>query len=323
MFKIKIPTRLHITLIAMHSNSYRQNGGVGFAIDSPSLEIDFYKSDTIVIEDKRENGFSLDEQGRIIKVLEKIQATKGFNKGILATIRGNAPTHMGFGSGTAVRLALIEGLYLINKKPYTSDEIILASERGGVSGIGIEIYFHGGLILDIGRSDKSEFAPSSEMEQKRKKLPLTLRRVDMPLWKIGVCIPDIKAKTEQEEKEFFAKTCPIDETESYKALYYATYGILGSAIENDKEIFSKAIQEIQTCQWKSAERQLYGNELEKVEEILYKCGADAVGMSSLGPSLFFIADDVSKVGEAAKKELISSKIFIANVNNTGREILHD
>ena len=323
IIKVKIPTRLHLSLISMHNNGYRQNGGIGFSIDSPSLEIIFKDTKTLSLNDTRDRGFSNDEKKRILNILKDVSKRMSFDSGFEAIIKGDVPTHMGFGSSTAVRLALIEGLYLINKYTYTKEDIVKVSERGGVSGIGIETYFHGGLVFDMGRASHSDFAPSSAMEKENKTLPLVGKSVDMPLWDIGICIPNIKSKTEKEEKEFFKQTCPIDESESYKVLYHATYGVLASVIENDMKTFSKAIKEIQKCQWKKAERSLYGDALLKEESILYECGAKAVGMSSLGASLYFVADNVNEVIANAKKKLVKSKFFVANVNNTGRTIHYD
>ena len=307
----------------MHENTYRQNGGMGFAIDTPAIEVEFKEKKHLEVDDQREKGFTSLEQKRIIEILNVLSEKKSFVKGYKATIKGNVPTHMGFGSSTAVRLALIEGLYIINKSDYTKEEIVQASERGGVSGIGIETYFKGGFVFDIGRADKSRFSPSSTMEKEKKSLPLVCKSIKMPSWKIGVCIPNIASKTESEEKAFFNQTCPIEESESYEVLYHGVYGLLASAIEEDKETFQEAIKQIQKCRWKSAERSLYGDALLKEEDILYDCGAKAVGMSSLGASLYFFAEDVDLVIENAKLKLPNSQFFIADVNNTGRAIDYD
>lgn len=307
----------------MHNNGYRQNGGIGFSIDNPSLEVAFVESDAFGIDDMRQNAFLADEMQRIINILEDECKRLGFADKYKATIRGDVPTHMGFGSSTAIRLALVEGLYVTNKHKYNKDDIVRASGRGGTSGIGIEIYFHGGMVFDMGRATSSKFAPSSAMEQSEKSLPLVCKRVDMPPWEIGICVPDIKPKTETEEKEFFARTCPIDENQSYKALYHATYGVLASAMEDDIDTFASAINQIQDCQWKRAERSLYGSELPKVEKVLYECGAKSVGMSSLGATLFFVADDVADVVSKAQKQLGDSLLSSAMINNVGRTIRYD
>ena len=323
MLKIKIPPRIHITLISMHEGGYRQNGGIGFAIDAPSLVIAIQPSSEVHIEDKRENGFNQDEQGRIDAILHDTIRTYSLQHGIEATITGDIPTHMGFGSSTAVRLALIEGLFLVNKKSYDKQEIIRISGRGGVSGIGVESYFEGGFVFDLGRKEKHRFAPSSAMETQERPLPLLCKRVDMPQWQIGLCVPDIKPKSEEEEKHFFSRTCPIPQNESHNTLYHATYGVLASVIEDDIDTFAESIKNIQKTYWKNAEGSLYDDELISIEQILYESGAMAVGMSSLGPSLYFVADNIEDVILRAQKRLKSCRLLLAHMNNAGRSIGYD
>ena len=317
---ITIPPRLHLTLISMHANGYRQNGGIGFAINSPNTQLQIEKSCTFEIEDHRSSGLSKQEKDRLISTLKELYASRNFKKACRITISGDAPTHMGFGSGTAVRLGAIEGLFLINEYRYTQEEIVFASKRGGVSGIGVETYFNGGFVFDLGRADKSAFAPSSAMEESKRSLPLTCKKLAMPSWKIGICIPNIKPKTEADEKNFFQKTCPIEKEESYIALYHSTYGVLASIMENDIEVFAEAIKQIQACKWKYSERSLYGEALVRIEEYIYKNGALAVGMTSLGPSLYFVSKDVDSLIQKASIEMPECLWIAADVNNTGRII---
>lgn len=315
-----LPTRLHLTLISMHANGYRQNGGIGFAIDSPNIQLQIEKSEVFEIKDHRSNGLSAYEKDRLSSTLKEVYTSKNFKSACRVMISGDAPTHMGFGSGTAIRLGAIEGLFLINEYRYTQEEIVYASKRGGVSGIGVETYFNGGFVFDLGRADKSAFAPSSAMEEAKRTLPLTCKKIAMPSWKIGICIPNIKPKTESEEKSFFQKTCPIDEGESYKALYHSIYGVLASVMEKDIFTFSEAIKQIQSCKWKHSERSLYGDSLLKIEEYIYKIGALAVGMTSLGPSLYFISKDTDSLIKKATIEMPECLWMAANANNVGRVI---
>jgi beta-ribofuranosylaminobenzene 5'-phosphate synthase len=304
----------------MHENGYRQNGGIGFAIDKPSATIAIEPSKELHIIDHRTNGFGEEEYRRVTELIKTLIGKNAFGTAIKAHITGDIPTHMGFGSSTAIRLGLIEALYRANDREYTPSDIVTASGRGGVSGIGVETYFYGGLVMDIGRSVKIGFAPSSSMEQTSKPKPLLIHRSPMPAWEVGICIPDINPKSEEEERDFFRRTCPIKESESHRVLYHALYGVVGSVIETDYDTFCTAIRNIQQCEWKAAERSLYGDELIAVEKALYASGADAVGMSSLGPSLFFFAQDMGTVVTKAKTALPSADIFKTHFNNTGRRI---
>lgn len=321
---INISSRLHTTLISLHSNGYRQNGGFGFVIEEPSLNIRGEQSQSFEIIDHRVRGFCMDEKQRLLNVLEQTADQKKFPKKCTIEISGDVASHMGFGTGTAIRLASLELLYLINNSEYTEQEIINASGRGGTSGIGIHTYFNGGYVFDIGRSDQGgNFAPSCAME-KNSSSPLVLMHGAMPEWEIGLCIPKhIQSKSEEEEKSFFSQICPIEPSESYEALYHIIYGVLGGIKEEDRATFGKAIKNIQSCRWKSAERQLYNGQIERIEQALYDAGADSVGMSSLGASLFFIAENVQNVIKNAKELLPECNLLVTRPNNTGRIIIHD
>jgi beta-ribofuranosylaminobenzene 5'-phosphate synthase len=101
------------------------------------------------------------------------------------------------------------------------------------------------------------------------------------------------------------------------------YGVLASVMEGDRAVFEEGVKNIQHSRWKNAERSLYGNELLKVERHIYEAGATAVGMSSLGPSLYFLGNEIDTIVKLAKQKMPQSKFFVADVNNTGRSIHYD
>ncbi|MEA3353799.1 MAG: beta-ribofuranosylaminobenzene 5'-phosphate synthase family protein [Campylobacterota bacterium] len=317
--KIKIYPRIAINLIGMHNGLYRKNGGIGFSIKKPSIVLKSKRSKQFNLEDKRDIFLKEDEQKRILEILELEYKKNRFKYKITIKLKGLLPTHSGFGSSTAIRLASLESLYILNNYKYTRKELLKASRRGGTSGIGVNTYFDGGYVFDIGKKIDGVLHKPSSIE-KVYQLPLKIDYNFMPNWDIGICIPkDIKSKSEQEEKKFFNLTCPIKASEAYEMLYHTVYGILSSIKENDIDTFCKALKNIQRSKWKKAERELYGNELLDIENILYKNAAKAVGMSSLGPMLFFIADDLSKVIKKSKKEL-NCILIRSKVNNKGRKV---
>ena len=292
---IEVNPRLHLTLIGMDKDGYRMNGGVGFAIKEPTLKLRFSRSGEFGLEDVRHFPFREEEIFRIKKIINKEKRTIGGKYNIRIEIKGELPTHFGFGSSTATRLACLEALYLVNNCRPKREQLVSSSGRGGTSGIGINAYFEGGLIIDLGRRSKEFFFCPSQLSENRKSLPLMMQRVEMPKWEVGICIPNnIPHKSEKEEAAFFRKTCPITSSEVYKTLYHVIYGLYSAVRENDKKTFCLALKSIQQCAWKFSERKQYGKKLFEIEQRLYECGADAVGMSSLGPSLFFLANSLRK-----------------------------
>lgn len=320
---VEINPRLHITLIGMNRTGYRINGGVGFSLSEPSMKIKAVISKTISLIDLRDFPFSPKELRRIKEVISMEKKRLKFSHNVNIEISGAMPTHFGFGSSTATRLACLEALHILNGNKPKKNQLITASGRGGTSGIGVNTYFEGGFVVDLGRKAKNYFYLPSQLTEKRSEMPLLMQRLDMPNWDIGVCIPNkIQEKSEKEEVEFFKKTCPISPANVNKILYNVIYGLYAAVREHSKYTFCLAIREIQKCEWKQAERRQYGNSLLKVEQQLYSCGAHAVGMSSLGPSIFFLADNINSVIEKIKIENVNCRIFIARPSNKGRIIIN-
>ena len=321
---IEIYPRLHLTLIGMNNDRYRINGGVGFAVKNPSLRLRFSQSKEFILEDMRRFPFLEKEILRVKKIIGQIKRKNKARHNIRIEIKGEMPTHFGFGSSTAIRLACLEALYLLNNCKPKRERLVFSSGRGGTSGIGINAYFEGGLIIDLGRRGKDFFSCPSQLSENRKSMPLMIQRIEMPEWEVGICIPNnIPHKSEKEEAEFFRKTCPISSSEVYKTIYHVIYGLYSAVRENDKKTFCLALKSIQQCDWKHSERKLYGKELFRIEQRLYKCGAEAVGMSSLGPSLFFLAKDVKAVVKKMKTGMVDCELLVTKPSNGGRNIIYD
>jgi beta-ribofuranosylaminobenzene 5'-phosphate synthase len=322
--KITTFPRFHITLIGMNAGGYRINGGIGFAVKRPSLEIQINPSTDLYILDSRQYPLSQDALLRLTATINKVIETYKLKKNIALQITGEARTHHGFGTGTAIRLAAIEGLFLINKQRYSLNSIIETSGRGKTSGIGIHTYFKGGLVFDLGHKQNKEIQLPSNQREDLPELPLLLQQINMPQWEIGICIPhSIEAINESDERKLFEETCPVKPDEVYKTLYHATFGLYSAVLENDLDIFCTALISIQSCAWKSAERGLYGKKLLDIETSLYKCGASAVGLSSVGPSLFFFAKDMDKTQKKMKEKYIGCELISTYPCNSGRIIEDD
>ncbi|TAN70164.1 MAG: beta-ribofuranosylaminobenzene 5'-phosphate synthase [Methylobacter sp.] len=292
--KVSAPSRLHLTLLAMHNGEYRINGGLGFAIADPSCELTFSSSVDFSIDDQRTNPLGCDELERLVTLLKTEQKRRGFPVAVDVVINGNMRPHFGFGSGSAISLACLEALHRLNGSMPSPSELVAASGRGGTSGVGIHSYFSGGCVFDLGRtSDNSAHAPSHHATASR---PLLLDQLPMPDWEIGICIPlSVRHKSQADERAFFERTCPLPAEAVYETLYHSLFGLYAAIREVDKTTFCNALRAVQTCAWKKAEWLEYGSSLMDIEQALYTGGAEAVGMSSLGPSLFFLATNVTEL----------------------------
>lgn len=319
---IKVTPRIHVTLIGMDRGGFRMNGGCGFAIQEPFLELRISRSTVFRLRDWRKHPLPTNEAQRLSNVINIEKENLGALHNLNITISGEMPTHYGFGSDTAIRLGCMEALYILNGLPPVPEKIVRSSGRGGTSGIGINTYFTGGFIIDLGRKiDLTDHRPSG-MTESHHKLPLLMQRLDMPEWDIGICIPNLRNKSEEEEKDFFQKTCPIPTVSVCETLYNVIFGLCAAIEEGDKETFCTAIKNVQKCRWKLAERNEYGKPLRIIEEQIYKAGARSVGMSSLGPSLYFFAENIDDVLTKIGELKVNCKFLKTKPSSYGRNIIH-
>jgi len=112
---IKTFPRIHLTLIGMNENDYRINGGIGFSINSPTLNLKYFLSNSIEIYDKRDSKFSLEESEKLYTLLKNIKNDNNLKNGISCTIEGEVIPHYGFGSSTSIYLSCIEAIFLLNR----------------------------------------------------------------------------------------------------------------------------------------------------------------------------------------------------------------
>lgn len=314
---IAVRPRLHVTLIGMDGVGWRHNGGIGFCVGEPHLQVRVSTATTFSLHDNRRHPLQDIEQTRLAKVAH------GFARSpVRIEICGDLPSHYGFGSSTAIRLGTLEAIAHVLRKDMGRTQLLQKSGRGGTSGIGITTYFDGGLVFDVGIKDtRSPPLPSSVMEGLHR-CPLVVKQLQMPDWRVGLCIPfGIRPQTEEEEVAFFKRACPITASASHETLYHVVYGLLASAQEHDFVGFCNAIKAIQRCPWKQMERALYGEPLLQVETSIYDAGAAAVGMSSLGPGLFFFANDVDTVAESLRTAQPHHTWRVGLCHNFGRLLL--
>ena len=321
MINIIAPTRIHLTLLNMSSDGYRANGGIGFFINELYTTVTLSHAEHNILEDKRTCHSSPFPTKRFIEWLTEFLQQEAITHKFSITISGNVPSHYGFGLSTSIRMSVVEGIYKLIGKEVDKETIIQTSHRGGTSGIGVHGYFTGGFVFDLGHNSRTHHMPSRSGES-ASHLPLLLATTPMPNWQIGIAIPkNITTKTFEEEVQFFNTNCPIQPASVYETTYHALFGALASVKSDDFNEFCNAIKSIQQQEWKSAERSLYPK-LTAIENILYAAGANAVGMSSLGPSLYFLAHDVSTVIQKSHALLNDSALLLLTTpNNSGREIL--
>jgi beta-ribofuranosylaminobenzene 5'-phosphate synthase len=185
---IRIRPRLHLGLISMHEGGPRRNGGIGFSVASPEGVVTARPASTFAVVDMRGQGLVASEIAQLHGMVDEAAAADGLLSSVVVRLDGDIRTHVGMGSGTAIRLAILEALYIVNGQARSREYLIGRSGRGGTSGVGINTYFHGGLVLDLGtKSGPADFLPSSSSSPRTP--PMALPPLTMPNWPLCLCVP--------------------------------------------------------------------------------------------------------------------------------------
>lgn len=321
MIRVIAYPRIHVTLLALHEGGYRVNGGVGFTINSPVFETTATRSKALTIANPPPSLIDSHTckyiENRIKSAAQRLQ----LRTDVQLTVRSGVGSHFGLGSTTALTLAAMEAWLQYLKYNLPQDELIGLSGRGGTSGVGVFSYFDGGLSLDLGRAARrSEQFVSSEDATDRT-LPLRVARTNLLLGPIGLLFPmHISAKTIAEEREFFRLLCPLPRQATLETTYHAVMGVYAAAAEGDYHRFCDAINCIQACDWKRGEIGLYGSEVSGCIDMLKRLGADAAGMSSLGPLVYFFSDKFEQITAKLAAHLPQWQLITSEPRNAGREV---
>ncbi|MCW2035416.1 beta-ribofuranosylaminobenzene 5'-phosphate synthase family protein [Xanthomonas campestris] len=325
MIEIRVPSRIHISLLSLNDSLARVNGGLGFAISGFDTIVKVIESKGMELQDLRPSPLPLIEIKSIEGEFRDIARNLGLKVNAKLTIcQESPPAHTGFGSGTALRLAALEAMLLLNKIEFSSDELVALSGRGATSGVGVTTYFKGGYVFDLGRKSDNLELCSSDAGRFIGKPPLVAWQQDFPNWRIGICLPYAKSVAIDDEKLLFKRICPIPFNDCAVASYHALFGVHSAILENDLLSFSTAINELQNTVWKSAEWQLHGAPIAEITDKLVSAGAEAVGLSSVGPGLYFLSKDMDSTLQCAGKSIDpSTRLFIVRPDNVGRRIVRD
>ncbi|MCP8308312.1 MAG: hypothetical protein H3Z54_06420 [archaeon] len=321
--RVKTPSRLHITLIDLNGNLGRIDGGVGIALEEPSITLEAELIDSGIIVEGDDSGRALEAAKRTLKNYD----LKG---GLHIRILEKYDEHIGLGFGTQLSLGTafaITNLHRIHISPRELAEIV---GRGGTSGIGVAAFEAGGFIIDGGHTfgankQKQKFLPSSASKAPP---PPVISRLDFPDdWLVVLAMPRLNKRIHGSiEVELFSKYCPIPIDEVQALSHIILMKLLPSVAERDISEFGDAISKIQNIGFKKIEVNLQSDKVKEIMKIMAEAGAYGVGLSSFGPTLYTVVDNEKKayiIAKAAEKGMreIGGKVLITKARNKGAEIL--
>jgi beta-ribofuranosylaminobenzene 5'-phosphate synthase len=311
--RIKTPSRIHITLIDLNGSLGRIDGGVGFAIENPNVEIVCKECDYVLVR----GGMNRERFERVARKLQGI-----FNKGIKIEVKSDYDAHVGLGSGTQISLAVAKAFNELYELGLSVRRMAEITGRGGTSGIGVAVFEMGGFVLDGGHSkkEKPEFLPSSASKAKP---PRVLSRYDLPDWNIVVAVPELKGFYGFREINLFKEFCPIPLEDVRKICHVILMKLLPSIVEQDLDEFGEAIMMIQRLGFKRIEIDQYGDLIWNLMDSV----DFPIGMSSTGPALYVVTDTDAKevrkdIENYFKEKNVRVKLYVTKPKNTGAEVFY-
>ncbi len=327
--RISTPSRLHFTLIDMNGEVGRIDGSLGLAVQYPGVLLEFGPHWRTVVR-----GGSRVERELVLAEVAAAGEILDVEPGIEILIRQMIPPHQGLGSGTQTRLAVLSALSHRHGLNHSPRELAAMSTRGGTSGIGINAFRCGGILLDGGHSvrmQKGSFAPSRFAT--RAGQPPLLMHSDFPKdWGIVLFIPSSqRGLSGQDELDFMLANTPIPLEEVQSASHIILMRLLPALRELDLETFGSCVSALQDVGWKR--RHWTRPDIEPLKSVRLAfdatSGIQGCGLSSTGATVFGffdrirISDDELTAGLRCKLSdgrAIPGRVVCTRANNSGMRL---
>lgn len=286
--------RIHIGLVDLSGVSLRKYGGVGFALDGPATIWRVQHADSTVLDGTQR--LDLNARRDLAQLKGRLDAIC-HNGCYRATLEQVAEQHIGLGTKTTLSMALIAAVNYLKELALDAGSITSLSGRGGASGVGVNLFFNGGVVWDGGhpRDAGTPFLPSSASHPLDN--PPLLARWDFPSnWQIVLMLPSGTSASGEYEQEFFRRNTPIPTIEALETMSLMYHGIIPAIATRDLDTLRRALSELHKVGFK--ERELKAQSVQVKAMLRYVQGFEgiAVGMSSMGPLLYAI---VSKADSAS------------------------
>jgi beta-ribofuranosylaminobenzene 5'-phosphate synthase len=317
--------RLHIGLLDLGQATPRKYGGAGFSLDGYPIEIHANMSA------KKTTIGGLDELDAVAReqislVIHRFQSLVP-NCQFDINFVDIPSQHIGFGTKTALLLGVLKALDCAAGSALGDSTLQQLSGRGGTSGIGVNAFFRGGFIVDLGhpaQGGNDAYGPSSVGE------PLTIPpvacRLDIPPnWNFDLILADGRMWSGAREVRFFKETTPISKDEVFESISVMYHGVLPAVMENRLAVLRQSVDRLHEIGFKGKELAAQTDLVRRTYTALRTMPNCVVGLSSLGPLLYVISEGTDANHDVAVADVCSSSPSLLHLGkvhgrNTGFEV---
>ena len=260
--------------------SPRAFGGVGFMLNRIAADVELAPAVTTALVGA--SGLDVACQTDLKTLLDTLSRSEGQH--VKAVVRAHASQHVGLGTKTALKLAVIAAYDHLLGRSRTREDQQRLSSRGGASGIGVHGFFEGGVLWDAGQpaAAVSSLLPSSCGA--RAAPPVLMMRQRFPsAWRVALCLPKAELSHGTDERRFFETQAPVPRTEALETMALLHHGVLPAFRLDDLELLAESLSGLCQVGFKRREIDRCGSVVSSLLGELHAKGY-AAGMSSMGPS---------------------------------------
>lgn len=282
--RVRAASRIHISLADMGFASLRAFGGVGFMLDRVAADVELAPAakNALVGADALDTAC----QGDLETLLHILAGAEGQH--VQVRVCAHAPQHVGLGTKTALKLAVIaahDQLFGIGRTPEAQQ---LLSGRGGASGIGVHGFFEGGVLWDVGHPAATVVSLLPSSCGARAAPPVLMMRQPFPsAWRVALCLPEAELSHGVDERRFFETQSPIPRTEALETMALLHHGVLPAFRLGDLSLLADSLAGLSQLGFKRREIDRCGSAVSSLLGELHAKGY-AAGMSSMGPLVYVV-----------------------------------
>jgi beta-ribofuranosylaminobenzene 5'-phosphate synthase len=271
---VEAPSRLHMGLIDVGGEFGRRFGGIGAALEAPSLLVEARPAERLSAEGE--------EAQRLLVYGRRFLDRHRIEGGAWLRVRRAIPAHSGLGSGTQLALATARALAALFDRPFDAPGLAQATGRAQRSAIGTWAFAHGGFLLEGGRRGPGD-GPA----------PLLLRRAMPADWRCVLVIPDVPSGLSGLAEDDAFRNLPPPPAELVgRVAQLILMVVLPALVEEDLTTFGSGLTEVQRLvgeMFRPVQGERFAHPLvaEVVDELLAG-GAAGAGQSSWGPAVYGI-----------------------------------
>jgi beta-ribofuranosylaminobenzene 5'-phosphate synthase len=297
----------------------RRFGGIGAAVDAPSLLLSARRAETFSAEGPPSAA------DRALVFARRYAERHAGVPGAHFVIERMIPPHNGLGSGTQLALAVARALAELYGHETDVRGLATAVGRARRSAIGTWTFAEGGFVLEGGRRSGAGASPESPA-------PLLARLAIPPAWRCIVAVPHSDPGISGDaEVAAFAQLPepPLSETE--RVSHLVLMALLPALVEGDVTAFGAALTEIQyiSGSWFAPAQggAFAPGPGERLISEMLDWGAAGVGQSSWGPAVYAIVGDAAAAATLADRARAAlgdqGTVYESTFSHTGAKVWVD